>query len=385
MPDLPNGLNWADGQSGRLGTPTPAGAIRVSGAGGVTAIEDIPVEEDPDSPEIERAEQATVTHRFTMSYDEAMTRLAIHGRGRILTDSYGNVTKLLSARVQRTKGNKATFTTVAEGVSFDSPPDQFQIVPVELGVNILKHPRYFYAFLGDGAGSTTELQNQMVIRMLQNYFENPTAAYRDAITHLLYCSLGSDAGNGPQPPEYKNKFKPSEPLTTGFQDETASAWKVAGTDMAKRAALEIVQKYWRGEETPYIVGYQITWSSFYFRPPLIDPGGRIEDPIYDAVPQLPEYFFSTEYPPDPGLTIFDQIAAFNPQCYSDDGTVTGDPSISWLRKADQLFYERTWFRLERTWIGSPLGHWDFELYSGGERPQAPDDYLVTWPASISCT
>ena len=380
--ELPNGLDWADGLDGRLGTQTPAGAVRIaSGAGEGTA--NVPIEEEVDSPEIERAEQATITHRFTMSYDEAITRLASHGRGKILTDSIGNMTKLLSARVQRRKGNLASFTIVAEGVSFDSPPDQFQIVPVELGINILKHPRYFYAFLGDGQGSATELKNQMVVRMLQNYFENPTAAFRDAISDLLLRSISFVDGTGPQPPDYKGRFDPADPENTGYQSpDTETIYKVSGTDMAKRAALEIVQKYWRGEETPYVVGWQITWSSFFFRPPRINPGGYVEDPIYEAVPQLPEYFFSTEYPPDPAYTIFDMIAAHNPQCYSDDGTATGEVNISWLRKADQLFYERTWFRLERTWIGSPVGFWDTELYSRTARPATADDYLETWVPTV---
>ncbi|WP_155459429.1 hypothetical protein, partial [Streptococcus pneumoniae] len=71
-----------------------------------------------------------------------------------MEDSYGFLYKVLSARAQRSKGEQGTLTLVLEAASFDSPPDEFNIVPVELGLNIIKHPRYFHAFLGDGYGST---------------------------------------------------------------------------------------------------------------------------------------------------------------------------------------------------------------------------------------
>lgn len=367
MAAIETGFDRADGLAGRNGTPTPAGAITARYNGNDVEVSALPIEELADSPTIERAEQGTITKKFRMPYTEALTQIQWLGRGLVREDSLGNVFKLLSATITHESGDKCVLTTVDESLSFDSPPDQFQIIPVELGINIIKHPRYFYAFLGDGQGSTTEQRNQMVIRLLQNYFENTTAAYRDALTVLLNDSIGSDAGVGNQPPA-ATTYKPTR------VEFTAGA-KVSGTDIAKRAAMEIIQKYWRGEDTPYIVGYQITWSSFYFRPPYLNPGGYVEDPIFDANPQLPNYFWSPDYPPTAN-TIFDFLAAINPQCYSDSGLSSGVPVISWLRKADELEYERTWFKISRTWIGSPVGFWDTELYTASRRPQVAGDYLV---------
>lgn len=360
---LPSGFSRADGLSGRPGTPTPAGAVTIDTAAGTKlAVTEAPVEEHPDSPEIERAEQATITHKFSMSWDEAVTRMTFLGRGLVETDEFGNGTKLLSAKICHKPGGMAELQTVSEAITFDSPPDQFQIVPVELGINIIKHPRYFYAFLGSGIGSATEYKNQMVIRMLQNYFEIPTQAYRDSLTALLYDSLASEGSVGDPIPQWDDD-----------QSEFDGSF-VAGTTMAKRAALEIIQKYWRGTENPYIVGYQISWSSFYFRPPYLNPGGYIEDPIFDATPQLPDYFWSPDFPPTSN-TIFDFMAAINPQCYSDSGLPNGVPTLSWLRKSDEIDYERTWFKITRSWIGSPVGYWDTELYTSDRRPQTFSDYL----------
>ena len=146
--------------------------------------------------------------------------------------------------------------------------------------------------------------------------------------------------------------------------------------MASSAALEIIQKIWRMEDSPYVVGYQITWSEFHFRPPPLNPGGYIEDPK-TANPPLPDYFGSTKYPPSPANedSIFYKIASTNPQCYSSTGQLGGTTSISWLRKADEIEYQRTWFKVTRTWLGAPIGAWDKQLYSTDGRPMFPTDYL----------
>ena len=371
MADLPLGFDRADGNAGRVGTPSPFGAVQADSNGLTGNVADVVlnIEEATDSPTIERAEQGTVTHKFILSWEEAKVRIQFLGRGTVREDSFGNVFKVLSASIQYgvPAVEMATLTVVEESLSFDSPPDQFKIMPVELGINIIKHPRYYYAFLGDGPGSVTEAQNQMVIRMLQNYFENTSAAYRDSLTALMTASRGSDAGAGAaQPPAPTTFSKTSVVFEVGA--------KIAGSDMAKRAALEIIQKYWRGEETPYIVGYQIEWSSFYFRPPFLNPGGYVENPMTEAAPALPDYFWSPDYPPS-SVTIFDALAAINPQSYSVDGTPGGDVAISWLRRADEYEYERTWMKITRGWYGTPVGHWDAELHAAFMRPQVPTDYL----------
>lgn len=370
---LPSGFDRADGLEGRPGVPTPDAFILSNSYGGVSGLANIPTDEFPDSPEIERAEQATFTHRYRMSWPNALTHLAITGRGKVESDSLGNITKVLSFNVRRASPGTAEVTKVSEAVSFDAPPDQFQITPVEQGIHIIKHPRYFYAFIGsEGYGGATELLNQMIIRLLQDYFDNTNAMFRDALIKLLYCSLGYTGTSTDTKPEWKS-----------------GAWspagtKVPGTDLAKRAAIEIIQKWWRGEETPYVVGYQLTWASYYFRPQPLNPGGYIENPIL-ATPQLPEYFYATNLTAMGvyNSTIFDWIAKYNPQCYSSTGDKGGVTTISWLRKADELDYERTWFKVVRTWLGAPVGHWDEQLYNQYARPSQPSDYLMA--AVPSCT
>lgn len=371
MADVPVGFDVADGLNGRLGTPTPAGAVTVDTAAGTGLTPDnATIEESTDSPVIERAEQATFQKTFTMPWAEAVNRIQFHYRGQVMEDSSGFLYKVLSARAQRQKGEQAIFTLTLEAASFDSPPDEFNIVPVELGLNIIKHPRYFQAFLGDGYGSTTEQQNQMVIRLLQDYMNNVSYAFRNSIVKLLYDSLGSDAGSGAQPPPQSG---------TGSYIFAAGA-KISGTDMAKRAAMEIVQKIWRGEEVPYAVGWRVTHSYYLFRPPAtLHPGGIVEDPILDATPQLPDYFYSPDWPPNPATSFFQGMTSINPQAYSVSGLLGGDLAISWLRKADVLDYQRTWFKVTRTWDGSPIGHWDEDLYTSANRPQVASDYRVINP------
>jgi len=372
MPELPSCFDRADGIDGRPGTPAPEDSILNTSPLG-EGVENIPIEEDPESPEIERAEQATISKNYRMSWDEALNRIVGLGRGTLLRDSSGNVTKILSCKIQRLKGQAARLIIVAEGVSFDSPPDEFQIIPVELSVNLLKHPRYISALEGNTV--TENKLNQQVIRRLQDYFENPSSAMRDAITQQIWASLtfpGTIDGSG-------NPVSDGDTLVKDWDGEAITIETITGTQFAKAAALEIIQKYWRNEETPYIVGYQITWSSFYFRPQYLNPGGYVEDPIYDATPQLPDYFWSPDFPPSTN-TIFDLLSEFNPQCFSRNGLRGGPVQISWLRKADQQDYQRTWFKIDRTWIGSPIGFWDPQFFSGDRAPLSASDYVYTSPS-----
>ena len=346
-----SGMNRADGlttDSGtREGTATPVAARIISNRAGTNGTNLPIVEEDPESPEIERAEQCTITHRFRMPWNEALTRMETLGRGAHLLDDGGNRTRVLSTRVQHQRGGFALLTCTAEATSFDVPWDTFGIVPVELGVNILKHPRYVYSLNGSTEGEWS--RNQQTIRALQLYMENPSPVTRNALAKqikdsLVFCETG----------------------------HTTNSYFLAGTAMCKYAALEIIQKHWRGEETPYLTGYQVTWASYYWRPPYLNPGGYIENPISNG--GLPDYFHNPAYPADSTATVFDDIAKINPQCYSSTGYPAGSPVISWLRKADELQFERTWFKLTRTWIGSPVGYWDAEFYAATKRPDAVTDY-----------
>lgn len=120
-------------------------------------------------------------------------------------------------------------------------------------------------------------------------------------------------------------------------------------------------------------GWELTWVEYYFRPPYLNIGSYIENPI-DANPGLPDYFYSISYPPNPANTIFDQIAQTNPQIYSLDGEGATGTHISWLRDADTIEYQRTWFKVTRKWLGAPIGCWDADLYNQGWRPVLTSDY-----------
>ena len=354
---VPVGWDRADGLEDRPGTPTPAGSIIISGAATDDA-EGVAFEELPDSPTFERAEQATITHRFRCSFVEGLNRIQYIGRGTIWTDSYGWIWKILSSTLEN-KGNYAFLTTVAESMSFDPPMDEFSVTPVEMGLNILKHPRYMYAFLGNTEDE--RMVNQHVIRRLQDYFDNPSAPFRDAIVDELKKSMTHTGTKN-------SKATPLKPMP----DSTwTGSGDTPGTDICKAAAIEIVQKYWRNEETPYIVGWQVDWKRYYWRPQYPHPGGVIENPFDpEADTVLPDYFALTE---DGGL-LLDALAQLNPQNYSSDGTAAGTSVISCLRKADRIDHQRTWFAISRTWLISSVGHWDQDFYGKQNRPARKEDY-----------
>lgn len=376
---LPCGYDRADGRAingaHMLGTASQAGQILLSSAAG-TGEANLPIEEEADSPVIENAEQQTITHRFKGGYNDLATRLLALHRGIIRTDSQGTIVKLLSAMLQKQSGGRATVVTVDEVMNGDTPPDRFECVPVELGVHIIKHSRYINAFLGNstiplslatgdtvgGYGSVTENMNQAVIRLLQDYMENTSAPWRNNIQALLIASLDDEDGDGDtQPP------KPDDASATGYP----AGALVAGTKMAKAAALEIVQKYWRGEEVPSVVGFQLTWTQYFWYQTYLSPGGYIEDPIKDG--GLPDFLWSTKFPPDKpdfNNTIFSALSQLNPQSYSRTGKYGGPVVISWRREADQVVRERTFFGVQHRWAGSPYGHWDPHFYTHAEAPQA---------------
>jgi hypothetical protein len=145
MPQLPSIFDRADGLNGREGIATPAAAIWINDAGTQFDITDpaygLKLREACTSPEIERAEQCTITHTFLTDYNDGRTRLSTLGRGTLLVSEDSDVSRVLSARMQRERGGYCTIIVVAESVSFDSPPDEFQIQPVELGIHSIKHPR----------------------------------------------------------------------------------------------------------------------------------------------------------------------------------------------------------------------------------------------------
>ncbi len=395
--NIASGFDRNDGTLGKGGNVTPAANIIVTAAGGVTDIKNIQINELPDSPTIERAEQGTIVHNYRMPYVTAMQRIMVYGRGALVTDSGGNFYRVLSSSIQYQKGAWALMTVTCESITFDAPPDEFSCTPVKLGLDIMKHPRYFYALMptnqlldynGPPDNDDQIMAKQAIIRAIQAYRENPfvpTDSNIAAIVGALHDNITATMVDGHVPVAVSNpNFNNNAPVTgpdpvggpASANPRTVWTWKQGGgaddqnnkIAFAQAAAMEIIGKLWRMEDSPLINGLEISWSEYYFRPPLLNLGGYIEDPILNANPGLPDYFYSTASPPNGNQTIFDNIAQFNPQAYSSDGTSGGSTKISWLRDADTLEFQRTWFKVTRKWLGAPVGAWDPDIYQTGSRP-----------------
>lgn len=390
--NLPFGFDSADGKTPLppqpqgstgsyeiVGTPPPVGEVTVNGNG---SDGNPTIENEPDSPIIERAEQATAQGRLKMAWSACLAFLPLIGRGTFVTDSFGNVWRILSSQIQRFRSGQTmgTLSYTAESISFDSPPDEYQMVPVELGINIIQHPRYFYALYptpndfntnvklsGSVAGTMTTVANikQTIIRAIQTYQDSPYFPSPGALQIF----------NDPKE-NIINQIVSSKLVVTinnvqYTYDNTVGT--VASISMALAAAGEIIQKLWYQLDTPYLVGFQVTWSRYYFKPVYMNPGGYIESPLGI----VPDYFMSPTQ--DFSTTIFDEMPLFNPQCYSDDGTSAGEVDISWLRKSDEVEYQRTWFRVTSTWIGSPIGNWDKQLFSEYDAPDINNYNDISFP------
>ncbi len=434
MAVFPTGFDWGDGVTnlpnqpigaggfGTFGTPTPTSAITVALPPGATTQ---PAQENPDSPEIERAEQATVVHTFKMDWDQGKALITGLGRGTFLQDSFTNITRVLSSKIKRMRGNQCEITVIAESISFDTPPDEFQIDPIDLGLDLIKHPRYSWALapvstdtstytvVGDQDINFVQLKSS-IIRMIQSYRDAPFFPSEDQVNGLIQSNVLSMLTENSS----HQTFIPVSIPVAGYDPDqdviTPPVWDGVTANLpsgnysrvtinvpvdmsdpddpiviAIAAAKEIISKLWRQEDTPYLTGWQIRWTQYFFAPTYLNPGGYIQDPLT----VVPSYFMQV---PDPGTfstllargdvtspfsnqdtispfasgnTILDHIAAINPQSYSDNGRVEGDLNISWLRKADEYIYQRTWFAVTHCWIGSPIGSWDQSLYTQGNRPQ----------------
>jgi len=391
---IPTGFDRADGVTGlpaqpkgdnsgnrTCGTPNPYGGLLTFGENGQ-------VEEEVDSPEIERAEQATFQHRLKASWATCVNLITFLGRGTFLKDSFGNTWRVLSSKIQSARGGRGTLSITAESISFDNPPDDFQMIPVELGIDILKHPRYSWALsptAGDAGtrfvvGDTTVYLSDIkesIIRMIQTYTDSPVFPSAQYVNGLVQSSILSQISNKKIQIHYpNNSYDPSkkaaDPATwDGLNAHkptvncqyflipiTVDASSSNAINIAISAAKEVISKLWRQEDTPYVVGFQVTWTQYFFAPVYLNPGGYQENP-WGIVPA---YFLSPSQ--DGSNSIFDNIAYINPQCYSSDRTTGGALQISWLRKSDEIEYQRTWFKVTHTWIGSPIGHWDNDLFKG---------------------
>lgn len=360
---------------------------------------------------MERAEQCTVRHRFTMDWQEALNRWSIYSRGTLLQDSASNFYRVLVCNIQHQKPDTAILDITSEALSFDNPPDEFQITPVKLGLDIMKHPRYFYALMPTNQIPTpwpanvtadTDAQiavKQAIIRAIQAYRENPFIPTAQAINNMvgalhdsITCNFVTGKGVYAVPnPNFNSNFPATAPIEVGGTVPAAAtsasdanpqyyyaAYDSGTTDpngkiaLAMAAAREIIGKLWRMEDAPLVNGWEIVWSEYYWRPPFLNPGGYVENPMA-ASPALPDYFVSPAYIPD-STTIFDRLSVYNPQCFAVNGQYNGTVSISWLRDADTFEFQRTFFKVTHRWLGAPVGAWDADLYNQFNRPSSPSDY-----------
>lgn len=418
---LPIGYDRADGTGDFLGTPTQG--LVVTAPDGVDTIDDVPLNETPDSPIMERAEQETVTHTYTTSWENAKERYDIMPRGTLTQDSKGNLFRILSTSIQHLRGDVGQLHVVSEGI-IDCPPDEFSCVPVKLGLDILKYPRYFYAlmptsqnpaFTGVADTPFQESVKSSIIRMIQAYRENPfipDSKNIGALVGTLHDNVLSVFTSGKiniavTNPNYDPAFKATPPPTIGTtypgngnlpypsapaaQGDANPMIYYTEFDLANvaddpndriitafAAAQEMLSKLWRSEDTPLTVGWEITWAEYYPWPTILNPGGYVEDPLSEAaVPPLPDYFWQRR--DAQGVItgdIFDFMEYANPQCYAIDGIAGNGTTISWLRDCDTVEFQRTWFKVTHKWLGAPIGAWDAQLYNSDDRPQVPTDYVT---------
>jgi len=410
---LPVGPDWADGVNdlpaqpkgasgfGKVGTPVPAGAREVDGANGGTEVQ---LEELTNSPEIERAEQGTFQHRLEMFYDTAIAYLGGLGRGTFVQDSgrlFGvpTVWRILSSKVQRKRGNIAELSYTAESISFDSPPDEYDLQTADLGLDILKHPRYAWALspvssdiatkkhVGDTDIFYTDIKSG-IIRLIQSYRDAPFFPSTSAINGLIQTNIMSQIKSGFIDIHVNNTaYDSTQATATPPHWDGTNANKPTGNYLyaivsvpvdlsddadpiviALATAKEIISKLWRGEDTPYIPTIELRWSQYFFAPVYLDLGGYSQDPVG----VVPDYFLDPNQ--DGTDNIFSQLSKICPQLFSSTGMNGGPVNISWLRKADKVDYQRTWFKVDHIWIGSPIGTWDPDLYNTNDRPQKASDF-----------
>jgi hypothetical protein len=320
----PTGFDRADGITPRPGTPTNPAAR--------TATPDIynlgMLEEIPESPEIEMGEQATFRHSFRVDRNTGIGLVIAMPRGAYVRDSAGNIYKILSTNLNYARGDTCVFAITSEAVSFNNPPDEFHVQTLELNPEIEKHPM-FWPIVGNGVTV------------------NPYNLNADG------TKINNDVSSGPQI-VLAMKQAANAISSAGSADILAAINNLSVPDASILALAKnkLYPRYQRNETTFYLAGFKVVWSSYFWLAPLMDGGGYIQDPV--TAGGLPPYFWSTTGAIGGGNILLDKAKITNPIIYG--------PGLSWLRLADELSYERTWFHLTRTWIGGPLGHWDKALY-----------------------
>jgi hypothetical protein len=340
---IPSTYDRADGSAGSVATygstfggtaGTPAGARIVSPS--PTFFYEMPT-----SPSIEKSEQATIMHNFVCDYGTGKTVLSAINRGSILTDTFGNVSRVLSNRLDYLKGDTCMISTTAEGVSFNVPPYEFDIEVLEFNPDIVKHPRYSGLNVANPSAPPNGYGAWQVAANLKQAVQQQLSGGFNTYLITVFNWLGV-------------------PQTTGNVIYPTNI-----SPILAQAALELYNKMLKGETNFYLAGFRVRFSSFNFYPQNVDPGGRIEDPVDSG--NLPVMFWSNDGTGNPSTNIFTALASVvSPQFYAN--------GISWLREADSQSYQRTWFRKTESWIGGPAGgpfgngfnftgHWDTDIYA----------------------
>src|SRR6266446_3298590 len=213
----PSGIDRADGTHG-VGTSTPGEGILTS--------KPFFFEEDAASPEIERGEQGTLTHKFRCDVNTGLVMIQGLTRGRILTDSFGNVTKVLTTRLIRAKGDYYDLIVTAESLSFDTPPDGFRVQTIEQNFPLEKHPKY-YPLITSNTNFLTGLPINPAL---------PTGF--DILYHI--------------------RIAVEQPTATGRQagyDYITDPTKIPDFDIAE-LAFDLYRKFLKQEETWYLAGLE---------------------------------------------------------------------------------------------------------------------------------
>ena len=365
----PSGTDRADGTGQFPGTPTAGlnAIIRIaatpspsgynpSGSQDVVGVSYF--EEMPDSPEYDFGEQGTVRHTFECDADTFNDLIPVLQRGQVQFDSSGDVSRILNTTAQWQRGNRVRFSVTSEGLSWGRPPDEFTMEPMEINPDLMKHPRYNDGSAGATGNGLTDAQKGAI------RFVNGSQTAYDAAQGFMQVLLGGGvdpsvaAGSGPLFPGAVQNASPINQYQYTIQ---------------QRMAWEVISKYWRGEDTFYLPAIVLTYTTFYYpeegAPPM-NPGGYIEDPTLASPFAIPYYFWSLDGTDTTGSNNSNnKLQSF---AVGNIGNMYSS-GVTYLRKADQERFERTWFRRTQTWIGAPTGpvdangnnyiYWDPDLYS----------------------
>lgn len=321
----PSSFQRADGLDGRPGTPTPANARKIQPG------QDF-LEEDSSSPQVESGEHLTFVHSFETDPVNAQQILAGNTYGTVLQSD--DVTfpdsRVLTCQYNYKKGDVVGITITSEAIAI-APPDEFSVETVEFNPSIFLHPRYATVvnYSAQNDADTQTITGPLIIGWI-------TGA----------VSLASQ----PSQNQYLFNLNPAN---------------ITDADVLE-LALELVTKLRRGEDTFYLSGYRVTWSQYFFVAQPINPGGYIEDPADQG--GLPYGFWSSDgLPTDPfgsGNTLVSLASQVNSTIYPPPDKSADPPTntISWLRQADHVYFQRLWFKIDHSWIGGPLGSWDKDIY-----------------------